>query len=670
MSKELIYIAMALHQSNDNDSGGRGKTRVLPFSLVLLFGLFKGRLLLSLLLDQNSPSPLSIGFLRDAQSLFLRNGIIDEEVNREIDDRAKDDWTPDVIFGNYSMPITFDTKNSKGNGIQKSFDVGLVECFGFCFFEARKTAQSILNELDDSKGFCPMCYWLLAMGHSPYVNHPIIANQSDFESAHKAATLAFEQARLNDRLSRKEMGLIDALNVRFSSPSTFENQTIGYVSYMNELRDLHKQILDENGTGDADVIAFLADSIMVLHADADGYNFYDETTLEPKPEIAYAIGLLEDCFDINPNHPLCQHLYIHITEPSHKMAPISGPIADNLLSTTAAGEAQHLQHMPSHTYLRIGRYHDAVMSNVIAHASDHEYERHGAVAYAVAHDLVVLLCAANLNGEKKVALEYSDILRDNYRNHPNRGDGPGTEVGWHVWRTIRLGFGDFDQVLRDSDEIPGGKEENVFSDSTSSNDLVWPYAVVLGHYSKGVASLWNTDPLAGNDNRLSRAKYHLTKLREASQLVDSDYHGMVSVADSSLDASIKFYPIHKNTTKSEIDHYKTDDLETVLELFQKARVEQDSWTYTEPPLWHSNLKLCEGTLLRIMGRYNESLYTFEAELIDWPENRYALYGLWQVLKEQGASTEKIRDIYDRFEDSSSYADTSVKIPLVCPELGE
>eukprot|EP00531_Pseudo-nitzschia_arenysensis_P020362 CAMPEP_0116152090 /NCGR_PEP_ID=MMETSP0329-20121206/20461_1 /TAXON_ID=697910 /ORGANISM="Pseudo-nitzschia arenysensis, Strain B593" /LENGTH=363 /DNA_ID=CAMNT_0003648779 /DNA_START=174 /DNA_END=1265 /DNA_ORIENTATION=- len=363
------------------------------------------------------------------------------------------------------------------------------------------------------------------------------------------------------------------------------------------------------------------------------------------------------------------------------MAYFSGQVADNLLAKTTGKEAQHLQHMPSHSYLRIGRYHDAVVSNMVAHASDQHYEEHGAVAYAVAHDLVVLLCAAALSGEKSVAMEYSDILRENYRNHPTRRDGPGTEIGWHVWRTIRLGFGEFAQVLEDSDWIPGGDSntailhKNAFDSlEYRDNDALRPYAVVLGHYAKGVASLWNIDPSSSTENRLSKANYYLEKLGEASRFVDSDLQGMVYVANWSLDASIQFYQIKSNTTKDENDlyHYKKDSLEPVLELFQLARTEQDSWTYTEPPLWHSDIKLCEGTLLRIMGRYNEALLAFEAEIIDWPKNRLALYGFWKVLKKKGASTEKIREIENQFEKSSTWADKNVKEkpPLVCPELGE
>ena len=601
-------------------------------------------------------------FFRDNASLLLDNR------------KQDDDWTPNVIFGNYSMPITFDTKNNNAKEIQKLFDSGLVECYGFAFYEARKTANKILQNLQsdshDDDPYCPMCYWLLAMGYSPYINHPLVEDPSYFESAMDAANKAYEQAyhhppnELASRPSTKELELITALQLRFSPPSSFQNQTIGFKYYSNALRDLYEDIM-EDGIGDADVNAFLADSIMVLHADRNGYHFYNEKTGQPKPEISYAISLLEDCLDINPDHPLCQHLYIHITEPSDKMVSLSESVADNLLAKTTGTEAGHLQHMPSHTYVRLGRYHDAIRSNVVAHSSDQSYEEHSAVAYGVAHDLAVLVYAAGMSGEKSVAMAYSDELRQNYRDYPNRHDGPGPEEGWHIWRTIRLCLGDFDAILDDGDGFPG---EESYSESESNQETTsWPYAIVLGHYAKGVASLWHTDTSIGKVHRLLKAKFHLKKLREATSSVDPGYRGMVSVADSSLDASIQFYQIQKNKPSGTLGNF-----EPVLELLRSARVEQDSWGYTEPPLWHTSLKLCEGTLLKKMGHYSEAAEIFEADLSSRPENRYALYGLWKVTEESGASEEEIQEIRKRFEEASSWADESIKNnpPLVCPELGE
>eukprot|EP00536_Pseudo-nitzschia_multiseries_P005561 jgi/Psemu1/295931/fgenesh1_pm.105_\ len=619
-------------------------------------------------------------------------------------DQDQDDWTPNLIFGNYSMPITFDGGTSRcatgtdGNGnavvIQTMFDVGLMECYGFAFFEARKTATKLLETphsafwIDRSEDFyCPMCHWLLAMGHSPYINHPTVADNSDFEAAAKAASLAYDEAH-NKRskgdlhhppLSLKELGLIDAMYLRFR-PS-FANQTIGYESYSQKLKDLHETIVLAEGKGDSDVMGFLADSIMILHCDAQGYQFYDETDQQtPKPEISYAIRLLEDCLEESPDHPLCQHLYIHITEPSENL-PVhkAGMVADRLSRGSYATEAQHLQHMPSHTYLRIGRYHDAVASNIVAHESDMAYNNHASIPYGPGHDIAFLVHAAQLSGEKETAYQYADVLRDHYRKYPTKPDGPGTEQGWHIWRTVRLRFGDYASILKDSDDVVSiGNQNGKMKDIASVGEVgkpTWPYAIVLGHYSKGIASLWNKCPKRSNaddddddddDEKISDAIHHLQSLREIISDVEPSYFGMSKVANLTLSAAIEYYRQSRRGVEMDSDY------DRVLKLFRLARVEQENWAYSEPPSWYTTVALCEGTILRKLARYNESIEAFQDDLKRIPENVYGLYGLKTAMIVSGASASDIQAVTTRLDAASRWSDPDFRttIPFVCPELGE
>ena len=62
---------------------------------------------------------------------------------------------------------------------------------------------------------------------------------------------------------------------------------------------------------DDDVIALLAESIMILHCDSIGYHFVNPDGSIPA-EIQQATGLLEMVLDCSA-HPYARHLYIHIT---------------------------------------------------------------------------------------------------------------------------------------------------------------------------------------------------------------------------------------------------------------------------------------------------------------------------------------------------------------------
>jgi tetratricopeptide (TPR) repeat protein len=708
-----------------------------------------------------------------------------------LNDHEKDDdeWIPDVIFGNYSMPITFDdydiddygdividgtdasssssssssskSKISSSSDIQSTFDTGLMECYGFANFEARKTASKLLSytttttttnthiTTSSSKYrhlyYCPMCYWLLAMGYSPIINHPIISNRTDYENAAKAASIAFKEAHHSSnnnnnnissttttttttrtekrsssssspspsQLSFKELGLIDAMNVRFRS--SFDNQTIGYRAYKERLQVLHETIIflqqdddddDEKrggggrvGTGDVDIMAFLADSIMILYSNNDGYHFYNENdNITPYPEIAYAISLLEDCLHQSPDHPLCQHLYIHVTEPSDKITTnkVASNVADNLYRESNTSEAQHLQHMPSHIYLRIGRYHDAVISNIVAHESDEKYlnnQNNGRVGtpYGPGHDIAFLIHAAQHSGERNTAYRYSNILRNHYRKYPTKPDGPGTEQGWNIWRTVRLRFGDYQSVLDDNDDIDvnininvnGNINVDIIDDEVKNNsniNIQWPYAVVLGHYSKGIATLWNknnTTSISINntydhdddddaDDRVSEATKHLRSLRLLIPNLDPSFSGMARVANLTLTSAIEYY-------KYRHDYDTILPPAEILSIIRKARIEQDSWSYTEPPSWFNSVALCEGTLLRILGRHNEAVLTFQRDLEIIPESRYGLFGLKKAMIAAGTySTKEVEDVSKRFDEASYWSDSSIRnsVPLVCPELRE
>ena len=55
--------------------------------------------------------------------------------------------------------------------------------------------------------------------------------------------------------------------------------------------------------------------------------------------------------------------------------------AEALLEAGPWDTMGHLRHMPSHTFQRVGRYHDGVLSNVAAFEADLQDSRHCRVPY-------------------------------------------------------------------------------------------------------------------------------------------------------------------------------------------------------------------------------------------------------------------------------------------------
>ena len=117
-----------------------------------------------------------------------------------------------------------------------------------------------------------------------------------------------------------------------------------------------------------------------------------------------------------PNHPGAHHYYIHAVEASNDpdRALTSADVLGSLMP--AAG---HMVHMPSHIYLRVGRYADAAEANVRAIAADEDYlaQCQAQGLYPISyypHNLHFLWAAATLRGPQR---------RGRRRGAPGRREG-------------------------------------------------------------------------------------------------------------------------------------------------------------------------------------------------------------------------------------------------------
>jgi hypothetical protein len=77
---------------------------------------------------------------------------------------------------------------------------------------------------------------------------------------------------------------------------------------------------------------------------------------QPQPDTMEIVGTLEEALQWNPDHIGACHYYIHAVE---AWEPARALPCVERLSSLAPG-AGHLVHMPSHIYIRVGRYDKAV----------------------------------------------------------------------------------------------------------------------------------------------------------------------------------------------------------------------------------------------------------------------------------------------------------------------
>ncbi|TAJ55525.1 hypothetical protein [Brevundimonas sp.] len=199
---------------------------------------------------------------------------------------------------------------------------------------------------------CGMCAWGEAWALGPNLN----GGGNDDASQADALKAAREARRLARRATPMQRQMIDAMVQRYSGLKGTRDRRFA----------LAMDRIARRNSSDVTVAAITADAWM-LKAD----EWWDDDGKAKDPGITRAMGLLEQALAAAPDDPGAIHLYIHLTEWSddpHKAIPYGERLA------ALAPGASHLVHMPSHTFYRVGRYRDAMMSNVNAVALDRQYD--------------------------------------------------------------------------------------------------------------------------------------------------------------------------------------------------------------------------------------------------------------------------------------------------------
>jgi tetratricopeptide (TPR) repeat protein len=198
---------------------------------------------------------------------------------------------------------------------------------------------------------CGMCAWGEAWAIGPNLN----GGGNDEASLREGRRLAQLARRKAGGATATQRQMIDALIQRYSG--TKASQGVRFARAMDRIA--------RRLPNDPMISAVTADAWMIQ---AD--EWWDEDGKAKDRGITRAMQILETSLAGAPNDPGTIHLYIHLTEWSddpHKAIPFGERLA------LLAPSASHLVHMPSHTFYRVGRYADAMRSNVNAVALDKRY---------------------------------------------------------------------------------------------------------------------------------------------------------------------------------------------------------------------------------------------------------------------------------------------------------
>jgi hypothetical protein len=491
-----------------------------------------------------------------------------------------------AVLGPYSRPVT-----TTAPAAQAFFDQGLQMVYAFTYPTAIRSFQEAHRQ-DPS---CAMCFWGEALARGPFINSGM--NVTNAGPAYEAAMEAVRLAGEVD-LDPVERRLIEAMSVRYAEehdPDTRASLDSAYSQAMEQVFRAHPD--------DLDVGTLYAESLMLLNTRRADYRIGD-------PFVQSFHEVLEHVLAMDLTHPGACHLYIHATEATE--APEKAEECADLLGDQIPG-ASHINHMPSHTYNRLGRWDSAVRSNIQAWHSDQRAAWGEGVSYAAAHNLHMLFFAASMDGQGAVAVDAA-------RAYANSVSG-----GSFYEALVLLRFGRFDDILA-LDEPPQQ-----------------PIQRGLWEFSMGYAHL--------RDGDIDRARDYLASVDEAAEETPSN----VSMRGHS---AANLLGIVGEILRAEILLEEGRSEEAIAALEHAVEL-QDGLHYDEPEPLNFSARHWLGAVLLEVGRPEEAEWVYQASLVQHPNNGWSYFGLEQALRAQGKDAEAA-EANERFRDRWSRSDTLLR----------
>ncbi len=467
---------------------------------------------------------------------------------------------------------------------QRWFDQGLQLLYGFNHDEAIRTFRKAA-EVDPD---CAMAWWGIGYAYGLHINNPVMTEEQS-RLAHEATQEAVKRRHF---AAPVEQVLIDALAKRYEWPAP-ENRRPLDEAYAAAMEQAWKKY-----PNDADVGALFAESLMNLQP----WDLWTNSG-QPKGRTLDVVAALERVLEINPNHPGATHFYIHAVEASPD--PDRATAAAERLTTLVPGSG-HLVHMPSHIFVRTGRYADSADANERAIAADERYFElaptpHFYVLYYT-HNIHFLAYSAMMEGRYETAIAAArrmekKVPKDFIREYAAIADGL-MPTALHVM----IRFGKWEDILRE----PEPEDFRLVSRA-------------MRRYARCVA--------LSALGRTAEAEREIKAFDDlAAKITDEWFIGQNP-------ASV-ILPLARKMMLGEM-LFREGQRDRAFALLREAVAMEDDLVYDEPPGWMQPVRHALGALLMADGRYSEAEEVYRADLARHRNNGWSLIGLEKALAAQG-----------------------------------
>lgn len=509
-------------------------------------------------------------------------------------------------LGDHSFKVT--TSNPES---QYFFDQGLRLVVGYNHSEAMRSFKEAAR-LDPNNA---MAYWGWALTLGRNLNLPMIMNAAD------QANDAIDRAMaLRDDVSTKEKDYIEALASRYSDDLSISRDILDEV-YRVSMKKLMQKYPD-----DLDAAVLYVAAAM----NTQPWDYWHKDG-EAKGNTTEVISILQDVISKNPSHAAAHHYLIHVTE--YMKPKLAEESADALAPIMPS--AGHLVHMPSHIFIRVGRYQDAYDTNIHAVNVDENYikEVEAQGVYPLnyyPHNIHFLSWSAMFTGRSQnsidAAMKVKAVLEEGVRK---TSWGSGSEFFRSQPIYVMVRFGRWQDIL----DMPKPFAKAQFLTG------MWRYGRTLAYLHTG---------------KMDEAE---TELMELQKIVRSFEEGMAGYSTEGLRVPVDNLQIAEQYVLGEIASKKGEHDMAVYHLGNAVRLE-DSNVYSEPAAWNFPTRHVLGAILLEAGRSKEAETVYWDDLKHNPKNAYAYYGLYQSLTAQGKE-DSAAEFLARYEEL--WKDSDVKL---------
>jgi tetratricopeptide (TPR) repeat protein len=486
-------------------------------------------------------------------------------------------------FGNYERSISTESESA-----QQWFNQGMQLMYGFNHDEAIRSFEQAAAADPSS----PMPWWGIAYCNGMNINDPEMT-----EDRSRVAWEASQEAMARiDGASPVETALVHAVAQRYAWPAPEDRGALEQ-KYADAMEAVYEEFPD-----DPDVASLFAEALM----DLQPWDYWNDAG-EPVGRTEEFVGVIERALETHPLHPGANHFFIHAIEASSE--PDRAIDAADRLTEIVPGSG-HLVHMPSHIYIRVGRYPDAAKSNIAAIEVDRAYlakaPAPGLYAAYYGHNLHFLAFAAMMSGNYEQAIQAARDLEAEMPESAVREFAGLIEGIMPATFHVLIRFGKWEQIL----------EEPEYPEWRLVSRAVRRYARSIANSALG---------------RTEEARVELAAFEEAMAEVPEEWWIFNNRVDQVL-------PIARAMINGEL-LFREGRREEAYAILREGVAAEDALVYDEPPGWMLPVRHALGALLMADGRYAEAEEVYREDLRRNRDNGWSLTGLQLALRKQELDSE-------------------------------